>query len=63
MKGMGKKTGKKEQVLLRFDDDPIFKKKFVAIRRDTGIESNADVVRMLVNEKYKEIMRQKKVVG
>jgi hypothetical protein len=58
---MGKKTGKKEQILLRLGDDPQLKKEFDVIRHDYGLQNanGIDVLRVLINQKYKEIMKKK----
>ena len=50
---MPKKTGKKEQVLLRFDEE--IKPKIDALRTHYGAKANADLVRVLINDKYNEI--------
>jgi hypothetical protein len=58
---MGKKTGKKTQILLRLDEEPELLRKFEAIKRQKGIHSNVDLVRMLINEKYEELKKDKRI--
>jgi hypothetical protein len=58
---MGRKTGDKSQVLLRFDKDLELKKKFEGIRQVCGIQANAEIVRMLINEKYAQLLQEKKI--
>ena len=56
---MPKKTGKKEQVLLKLDDE--IKPKFDALRSYYGARANADLVRVLINDKYNQIKTSLKV--
>jgi len=58
---MGKKTGKQTQVLLRLDEEPELQRKFEAVKRKQGIHSNVDLVRMLINEKYEEMKKDRRI--
>jgi hypothetical protein len=58
---MGKKTGEKTQVLLRLNKEPELLRKFRAIQRTIGIEGNANLVRMLINQKYEELREERKI--
>lgn len=52
---MGKKTGQKSQILLRLDKEPKLLEIFEKVKGKIGIQSNADLVRMLINEKYEAL--------
>lgn len=56
---MGRKTGDRMQILIRLDKEPELCKQFEVIRQDSGIRSNIEIIRMLINGKYKEICRRK----
>ena len=56
---MGRKTGDRMQILIRLDKEPELWKQFEVIRQDSGIRSNIEIIRMLINDKYKEICRRK----
>jgi hypothetical protein len=58
---MGKKTGQKTQILLRLDKDPELLEMFERIKGKTGIHSNADLIRTLINQKYEEL-KSKEVI-
>jgi hypothetical protein len=49
---MGKKTGLKTQIRLKLDDEPRLMEMFEKIKGKIGIQSNVDLVRMLINEKF-----------
>lgn len=58
---MGRKKGDKLQVLLHLEKEPELRKRFEAIKQEYGIKSNAELVRVLINSKYKELHPQKKI--
>lgn len=52
---MGKKTGQKAQILLRLDKEPELLEMFEKVKEKIGIQSNVDLIRMLINAKYEEL--------
>jgi len=58
---MGKKTGQKTQILLRLDKELELLEMFEKIKQKTGIHSNADLIRTLINQKYEEL-KSKEVI-
>ena len=58
---MGKKTGKKTQILLKLDEDPELLQMFEQIKKEIKIHSNVDVVRTLIQEKHKQLQKEKKI--
>jgi hypothetical protein len=52
---LGKKTGLKTQIRLKLDDEPELLKMFDKIKGKIGIQSNVDLIRMLINEKYEQL--------
>jgi hypothetical protein len=59
MDNMGKKSGKGLQILLRLDDDPELAKKFRALQHYYGSKAGVEVLRNLINDKYRVIMKEK----
>jgi hypothetical protein len=58
---MGKKTGKGTQILIRLDKDPELLHEFKVIKRKMRASNNIEVVRRLIDEKYAQLEKERKI--
>ncbi|AGK62085.1 hypothetical protein Asulf_02129 [Archaeoglobus sulfaticallidus PM70-1] len=57
--GMANRRGNNGNVLnLRIKTDNKFEEKFIKVKEELGLNSNAEVVRYLVNKYYKELLEK-----
>jgi len=56
---LGRKTGLKTQIRLKLDDEPELLAMFEKIKAKIGIQSNADLIRMIITEKYEELQSKR----